>query len=231
MKITYQKAKRDSKKIIVTALLLIVAQPAQSYPYPEWAVNIAESVCNHYANRVPYEEALKRAYAENYYQRREWEKYDNYVDIIFSAIKARCWDLSEEAYEIYKRQIEFDEYQRKKEERLFRSEDNLPAQVIDLSQSTIYIQYRNDKALAQALQNRLISQGANIKRNIEQHRTIKEDDIRYSNKSALPLAIKVKESIEAFYQKQGITKRLKMIDLSTRGFKTPNNQIEVWINN
>jgi hypothetical protein len=116
----YCKIEEHLLELTATTLLLIVVQPAQAYP--KWADDIARSVCNHYANRIHYEESFQRAYAENYYQHSEWEKYNNYAEIILSAIKARCYYLSEEAYEIYKRQIEFDEYQRKKDERLFISE-------------------------------------------------------------------------------------------------------------
>ncbi|AFZ47533.1 serine/threonine protein kinase [Cyanobacterium stanieri PCC 7202] len=98
-----------------------------------------------------------------------------------------------------------------------------------LSNATIYIHYQSDEFIARSLQNYLLSQGVNIGDDIDRQNGIRRNDIRYSNSSALPLARAVKNEIESFYRNMGVTKNIEMIDLSTRGFRTPTNQLEIWI--
>ncbi|MGY6530202.1 MAG: protein kinase domain-containing protein [Cyanobacterium sp.] len=100
----------------------------------------------------------------------------------------------------------------------------------DISNATIYIHYQSNESTARSLQNHLISRGVSIGGDIDRINGIRKNDIRYSSASALPLARAVKNEIESFYASRGISRNLEMVDLSARGFQTPTNQMEIWIN-
>ncbi|WP_069789709.1 protein kinase domain-containing protein [Cyanobacterium sp. IPPAS B-1200] len=108
--------------------------------------------------------------------------------------------------------------------------NNPDVNTVDISEATVYIHYQSNESSARSLQDYLFSRGVNIADDIDQINGIRENDIRYSNSSALPLARAVKNEIESFYRSRGINKNLEMIDLSARGFQTPSNQMEIWIN-
>jgi serine/threonine-protein kinase len=99
-----------------------------------------------------------------------------------------------------------------------------------IGKSVIFIHYKNHQKLAYQLQDYLVEKGANLGDIAEQIDHIKRDDIRYSRPSSKEMAVTVKNEVEKFYRERGISRNLEMIDLSTRGFNTSENNLEIWIN-
>lgn len=90
----------------------------------------------------------------------------------------------------------------------------------------VYIQYRSDKAKAEKLQKAL--QNENISApGIEQVQRISKNEIRYANKADLILAQNLRDLLK---NKTGIRIQDEdLIDLSTRGYRVPSGQLEIWL--
>jgi hypothetical protein len=104
------------------------------------------------------------------------------------------------------------------------------ADVLPSDVKLTYIQYKTNLRIAEELRTYLQDKGVVTPR-IEQVKSIKRDDIRFSSESDRKNAEKLKSEIEKFFrEKHNITKDFELIDLSTRGYKVPSGQFEIWIN-
>jgi hypothetical protein len=90
----------------------------------------------------------------------------------------------------------------------------------------VYIQYRSDEPKAKKLQMAL--QERNIAApGIEKVDTIKNNDIRYANSQDLQLAKNLRDFLKA---NTGIQiEDTELIDLSTKRYKVPSGQLEIWL--
>jgi hypothetical protein len=90
----------------------------------------------------------------------------------------------------------------------------------------VYIQYKSDRAKAEKLQKVLQDKGI-LAPGIEQVNGIKNNDIRYANSSDRSLAENLRDFLKTEKDIQIEDKNL--IDLSTKGYKVPPGQLEIWL--
>lgn len=90
----------------------------------------------------------------------------------------------------------------------------------------VYIQYKSDRAKAERLQKVLQDKGI-LAPGIEQVNGIKNNDIRYANSSERSLAENLRDFLKTEKDIQIEDKNL--IDLSTKGYKVPPGQLEIWL--
>ncbi|NCR58772.1 MAG: hypothetical protein GPJ01_13725 [Microcystis aeruginosa LL13-06] len=86
--------------------------------------------------------------------------------------------------------------------------------------------YKSDRAKAEKLQKVLQDKGI-LAPGIEQVNGIKNNDIRYANSSDRSLAENLRDFLKTEKDIQIEDKNL--IDLSTKGYKVPPGQLEIWL--
>ena len=95
----------------------------------------------------------------------------------------------------------------------------------------MYIQYKSDRLTAEKLQKVLQGKGI-LAAGIQQVNGIKNNDIRYANSSDRSLAENLRDFLktEKDIQIKDIQIEDKnLIDLSTKGYKVPPGQLEIWL--
>jgi hypothetical protein len=95
----------------------------------------------------------------------------------------------------------------------------------------LYIQYKSDRLTAEKLQKVLQGKGI-LAAGIQQVNGIKNNDIRYANSSDRSLAENLRDFLktEKDIQIKDIQIEDKnLIDLSTKGYKVPPGQLEIWL--
>jgi len=90
----------------------------------------------------------------------------------------------------------------------------------------VYIQYKSDRRTAEELQKVLQGKGI-LAPGIQQVNGIKNNDIRYANSSDRSLAENLRDFLKTEKDIQIEDKNL--IDLSTKGYKVPPGQLEIWL--
>jgi serine/threonine-protein kinase len=200
-----------------------------------WSTQKIQESANHQAEIKAMEAELEKKEAE--YKQKQAEMKIAEAEKILEDNKKRQADLLKQ--EALNRELEA-EKKRLEAERIAsiaNSQIQEPNQISNqpsptqssITSAIVYIHYSNNEFLAQELQDYLISQGVSIGDNAEQVNGIKRNDIRYSRPSSKKLALGVKNLVEQFYRERGIERNLSMIDLSTRGFNTSANNLEIWI--
>jgi hypothetical protein len=90
----------------------------------------------------------------------------------------------------------------------------------------VYIQYRSDTAKAEGLQQVLKNENISVP-GIEKVQGISKNDIRYANEADRVLAQNLRDFLK---NRTGIQIEDKdLIDLSTRGYRVPSGQLEIWL--
>jgi len=92
---------------------------------------------------------------------------------------------------------------------------------------TVYIQYRDNKKEAERIRDALLEKSVSVPR-LELVPGIRQNDIRYSSPAEREPAQRLMAFLRSELQIQ--ISDNKLIDLSTRGYKAPAGQFEVWIN-
>lgn len=90
----------------------------------------------------------------------------------------------------------------------------------------VYIQYRSNRTKAEQLQTALQQENISAP-GIEQVQGISKNDIRYANKADLKLAQNLRYFLKNKTDIQIENKDL--IDLSTKGYRVPSGQLEIWL--
>ena len=91
----------------------------------------------------------------------------------------------------------------------------------------VYIQYRTDREAAVRIRTALQNKGVSVPR-LELVPTILQNDIRYPGPDEKEAAQQLKTFLASSLQVE--VPDDKLIDLSTRGYRVPSGQFEIWIN-
>jgi hypothetical protein len=168
------------------------------------------------------EEIIVEKTSQNYYD----EKFGNRWQDAQSKVKTRARSNADFTKELPLGEVEAKAKLSKK----FNDLQPSLTQPVDLDLAGIrlvYIQYKSDRAKAEKLQKVLQDKGI-LAPGIEQVDGIKNNDIRYANAADKPIA----EKLRVFLEKENIKIEPTLgtfIDLSTRGYKVPLGQFEVWL--